>query len=262
MVRVTATAPTPSVWRRNRVVRRAAKWSIGLALAACCVGVFACGPVLAQVTGSATLTTNDLYRGGSLTDGDPALNIAIAYDGPGDFYAGGSLIGEADSRRGPQILGHVEYAGFAVRPRRGPSWDFGISNANYKQGVNLKAGRTVPYRIDATELHIGLIFRNFSYFTYFSPNYFDPTVNSIYNEFNGVVRVGYGWRVLGHVGVLNQLSGESLRKPHYDIGATLVRPFKGGEARLAWTTTFLPTDYPESYARGAGLVALDLTLFF
>jgi hypothetical protein len=216
----------------------------------------------AQLAGSATVTTNLLYRGGSITDGDPALSVSATFDGPAGLYAGGSVIGEADARRGPQVLGHVEYIGFAVKPPRGPTWDFGVSNANYKQDRDFAAGKFSPYRIDATEFHVGLIFRNFSYFTYFSPNYFDPTVYSIYNELNGVIRPGKGWRLQSHVGVLNQLSGDAVRKPHYDIGASVVRPFKGGEARLSWTTTFIATDYPASYATGRGLVALDLTLFF
>ncbi len=249
-------------WRRIPRVRAIPPSSIIIGAVACCLGVGAPPSAHAQVALSATATTSLLYRGGSLTDGDPALSLALAYDGPHGFYAGGSLIGEVDSRRGPQVLGHVEYLGYAVRPARGPTWDFGVSNANYAQDIDYQASRYVPYRIDATEFHIGVIFRNFSYFAYFSPNYFDPTVSSIYNEFNGVVRPGRGWRVLGHIGVLNQLSGYSVRKPHYDISASVIRPFKGGEARLSWTTTFLPTDYPASYARGRGVASLDLTLFF
>lgn len=252
----------PPDWLRTPRVRTIPPSSIVVVAAACCLGFGAPLPANAQIALSATATTNLLYRGGSLTDGDPALSLSLAYDGPHGFYAGGSLIGEADPRRGPQVLGHVEYLGYAVRPARGPTFDFGVSNANYAQDIDYSASRYVPYRIDATEFHVGAIFKNFSYFAYFSPNYFDPTVRSIYNELNGVVRPGGGWRVLGHVGVLNQLSGYSVRKPHYDISASVMRPFKGGEGRLTWTTTFLPTDYPASYARGRGLVALDLTVFF
>jgi len=219
-------------------------------------------PAVAQLAFSATATTDLLYRGGSVTDGDPALSLTANYDSRWGGYAGGSVIGELDSRRGPQVLGLVEYAGYAVQPSRGPTWDFGVSNANYKQDEDYEVERYEPYRIDATEFHIGAIFRNFSYSTYFSPNYFNPTINALYNEVNGVVRPGRGWRLLAHVGVLNQLSGYSQRKPHYDLGASVVRPFKRGEARLNWTTTFLPADYPATYARGRGRVALDVTLFF
>ncbi len=256
------TGIAPPDWRRIPRVRKAPPSSIIIVAVASGLGFGAPLWAHAQVAVSATATTNLLYRGGSLTDGDPALSLALAYDGPHGVYAGGSLIGEADSRRGPQVLGHVEYLGYAVRPARGPTWDFGVSNANYAQDIDYQASRYVPYRIDATEFHVGVIFRNFSYFGYFSPNYFDPTVSSIYNELNGVVRPGRGWRVLGHIGVLNQLSGYSVRKPHYDISASVIRPFKGGEARLSWTTTFLPTDYPASYAQGRGVASLDLTLFF
>ena len=252
----------PPDWRRIPRVRTIPPSSIIIGAAVCGLAFGTPLSAHAQVAFSATATTNLLYRGGSLTDGDPALSLALAYDWPHGVYAGGSLIGEADSRRGPQVLGHVEYLGYAVRPARGPTWDFGVSNANYAQDTDYQASRYVPYRIDATEFHIGAIFRDFSYFAYFSPNYFDPSVRSIYNELNGVVRPGRGWRVLGHVGVLSQLSGYSVRKPHYDVSTSVIRPFKGGEGRLTWTTTFLPADYPASYARGRGLVVLDLTVFF
>jgi uncharacterized protein (TIGR02001 family) len=219
-------------------------------------------PAHAQLAGSAAVMSDYVYRGGSLTDGDPAVSVSLAYDGPHGLYAGGSAIGDWDSRRGPQVLGLIEYFGYAVRPRRGPTWDFGVTNANYRQNPNEEAQRYGPYHIDATEFHVGMIFRNFSYFAYVSPNYFDPTVTAIYNELNTTIRPGRGWRIVGHVGVLNQLSGDSVRKPHYDISAGLVRPFKGGEARLTWTTTFVATDYPATYARGRGLALVDLTLFF
>jgi hypothetical protein len=221
-----------------------------------------CAPARAQFAGSATVSTNLLYRGGSFSDGDPALSLAATYDGPHGVYAGGALLGDVDLHRGAQILGHLEYMGLALKPSRGPTWDFGVSNSNYKQDPSYAAGRYAPYRIDATEFHVGMIFRSFSYFAYFSPNYFDPSVRSIYNELTGVVRPGKGWRLVGHVGVLDQVSGESALKPHVDLSAGLVRPFKGGEGRVTWTTTFNPADYPAAYATGRGLVALDVTVFF
>ena len=86
------TETAPPDWRRIPRVRTIPPSSIIIGAIACCLGFGAPLSAHAQVAVSATATTNLLYRGGSLTDGDPALSLALAYDGPHGFYAGGSLI--------------------------------------------------------------------------------------------------------------------------------------------------------------------------
>jgi uncharacterized protein (TIGR02001 family) len=216
----------------------------------------AAAPARAQVGVGATLTTDELYRGFSLSNGDPALAVSLAYDGPAGIYAGGSLIGEPFGPRSPRLIGHMEYAGYAVRPRLGPTLDLGVTNANYDPGA------ASPRRIDATEFHLGLIARNVTCYAYYSPNYFNPASRTLYDEINLLARPASGWRLVGHAGVLDPLAGPGDHKPRYDLSAAVVRAFKGGETRLAWTTTLPKSDYPTAYAHGRGTVSFSVSVFF
>ncbi len=210
----------------------------------------------AQIGVGATVSTDELYRGVSLSEGDPALALALAYDGPGGAYAGGSVIGQPFGPRSPRLIGHTEYAGYAVRPQGGPTWDLGVTNTNYDPG----AARSRP--IDATEVYLGLIGRNFTWYTSYSPNYFNPAARTLYNEINLVARPASGWRLVGHAGVLGALAGPGDHKPRYDLSAGVVRAFKGGETRLAWTTTEPTLGYRTSYVQGRGTLTFSVSLFF
>jgi hypothetical protein len=228
--------------------------AFGAGAAAACL--LATAGARAQIGVSATASTDELYRGISLSNGDPALAVALAYDGPGGAYAGGSLIGQPFGPRSPRLIGHLEYAGCAVRPQGGPTWDLGVGNVNYDPGA------ASPRRIDAAEVYLGLIARNFTYYTSYSPNYFHPAARTLYNEINLVARPASGWRLLGHAGVLGSLAGPGDHKPRYDLSAGVVRALKGGETRLAWTTTEPELRYQTPYVQGRGTVSFSVSLFF
>jgi uncharacterized protein (TIGR02001 family) len=239
-------------WPWSRHVSASGSFIVG----AGAVSLLAAAPAQAQVGLSATLTTDELYRGVSLSNGDPALVVALAYDGPGGIYAGGSLIGQPFGRRSPGLVGHMEYAGWAGRSHDGPTWDLGVTNTNYDSGVG------APRRLDATEFHLGLIARNVTFYTYYSPDYFNPSNRTLYNEVNLIARPASGWRLVAHAGVLDPLAGPGDHKPRYDLSAGLVRAFKGGETRLAWTTTRPDLRYQTPYVQGRGTVTLSVSLFF
>ena len=208
---------------------------------------------------SATITTNYLYRGVSLSDGQPALDLALIYDHESGFYVGGSLTGEVTRHQSAQWQGHQEYAGYALRLAPGSTVDLGVSNLYYRNYV-------YPYGdADATEIYVGWVKGPLNYYLHYSPNYFHPGARVLYGEINGAVRLPRPWRLFGHVGVLTPLGGGNDDKERYDVRAGIAVTFKHGEAQLAWTTSRPPPAYAAyigTQAQGRGTVALGLTWFF
>jgi uncharacterized protein (TIGR02001 family) len=218
---------------------------LGVAPAAC-----------SQVAASATVTTDYLYRGLSLSDGRPALDLSLLYDDKSGFYAGGSLIGEATRHQGLRGLGHQEYAGYAIRLRPDSTLDLGVSNLHYRS----YGFPTGDY--DATEIYAGWVAGNLNYYLHYSPNYFRPGANALYGEINGAVRLPRPLRLFGHVGVLTPLGGGYDSKERYDLRAGVAASFKRGEVQLAWTTAQPFQAYADPPSRGRGVVSLGLTWFF
>jgi uncharacterized protein (TIGR02001 family) len=212
-----------------------------------------------QVAGSATLTSNYLYRGVSLSDGLPALDLALVYDAKSGLYLGGSLIGEVTRREGAEILGHQEYLGYALRLNPRSTVDFGVSNLNYRSYVYPYGGA------DATEVYLGWVTGPLNYYLHYSPNYFRPGARTLYGEVNGTIRLPRRWRLFGHVGVLTPLGGAYEEKERYDVRAGVAVAVKRLEAQLAWATSRPDPPYAAyigTQARGRGVVALQLSWFF
>lgn len=209
-----------------------------------------------QVAASATITTNYLYRGVSLSDGRPALDLALVYDDKSGFYVGGSLIGEETRRRGFQELGHQEYAGYAHRLSPGSTLDFGVNNLHYK------SYGYPAYAADATEVYVGWVRGPLNYYVHYSPDYFSRGARALYGEVNGAVRLHRPLRLFGHVGVLTPLGGGYDDKERYDVRLGVAAAFKHGEAQLAWTTARPALAYADGASQGRGVVALALTWNF
>ena len=223
----------------------------------------------AQLAASSTFTTNYLYRGVSLSDGQPALDLALIYDHQSGVYVGGSLIGEVTRDRGAQGLGHQEYLGYAIRLPTGSTLDFGVNNLHYRS-------YSYPYGDeDATEIYAGWVTGLLNYYVHYSPNYFYPGARVLYGEINGALRLPRPFRLFGHGGVLTPLGGGDDEKERYDVRIGIAATFKRGEVQLAWTTARPTRTYvaPDSgyvvppmnvdrASQGRGVVALGLTWFF
>jgi len=209
-----------------------------------------------QVAASATIATNYLYRGVSLSDGRPALDLALLYDDKSGVYVGGSLIGEVTRHQGAQVLGHQEYLGYALRLRPGSTLDFGVNNLHYRS-YDYPEGDA-----DATEFYVGWLAGPLNYYVHYSPNYFRPGARALYGEINGAVRLPRPLRLFGHVGALTPLGGGYDNKERYDVRAGIAAAFKHGEAQLSWTTARPTLGYVNQYSQGRGVVALALTWNF
>jgi uncharacterized protein (TIGR02001 family) len=207
----------------------------------------------AQVAASATFTTNYLYRGVSLSDGEPTLEFSLAYDHKSGVYAGGSLIGEVARQGGAEVLGHQEYLGYAWRLKPASTLDFGVSNLHYRSFAYGVSG------YDATDIYAGWVVGPVNYYLHYSPNYFQPGAHTLYGEVNGAIRLPRPWRLFGHAGVLTPLTGGYQR---YDVRTGVAAAFKHGEAQLSWSVASPALAYADRYSKGRGVVAFALTWFF
>jgi uncharacterized protein (TIGR02001 family) len=212
----------------------------------------------AQVAASATVATNYLYRGVSLSDGQPSLAVAFAYDDKSGFYAGGALIGEVTRHQGAEAFGHLEYLGYAYRLKDdGSTLDLGVNNLNYRSYGYRYSGDA-----DATEVYAGWVRGLVNYYLHYSPNYFQPGSRALYGEVNGAVRLPSPLRLFGHVGVLTPLGGGYDSKERYDLRAGLEVGFRRGQAQLAWSTAQPTRTYLDGPSQGRGVLALGVTWFF
>ncbi|MGH6963304.1 MAG: TorF family putative porin [Phenylobacterium sp.] len=214
-------------------------------------------PVRAQLSGSATLATDERLFGFSLTDGRPVLRVGAAYDHPSGFYVGGSVAAHDPAREPARILGHTEYLGFAHRTPGGLSWDAGVNN------VDLTLYLDRRYHIQYNQLYVGASKGALDAHLYVSPNYPDRGAGTAYLDVNSAVRPAQGWRLSGHAGALVGLGGTELqddRRTRYDVKLGVAREWTSHEISLGWTAVF-PRPKPKTSWTRPGLV-LSATYFF
>jgi uncharacterized protein (TIGR02001 family) len=208
----------------------------------------------AQISVTASLDSEYRYRGVSVSDGHPALTLALAYDHNSGIYLGGSAVATATSQAGVQLLGHIEYVGYAWRNGAGPSWDVGVNNED------LSLPSDPRYALRYTEVYVGVIGRNLSAHLHYSPNYLRPGEGALYADVDGAVRLADVWRLFGRVGVLTPLNGAADRRERYDLRAGIAREFKRCELRLAWTAVF--PQRPPQIAANRPAVVVGASYFF
>ena len=185
------------------------------------------GVANAQVSTSLTLQSDYRVRGVSLTDKRPVLSGALGYDSPSGFYAGGSLIAQDTADQGAQLLGHIEYFGFAFDRGSQLAWEVGIDNQNFK------LGGPNSFRLKYTEVYVGVTRKDFSARIYYSPNYINSDWSAVYLSLDGALRPADNWRVSGHVGVFKRLNDTGDLRARADLQLGLTREFTGGEIQVS-----------------------------
>jgi uncharacterized protein (TIGR02001 family) len=214
-------------------------------------------PAKAQFSASASLASDYRFRGVSLSDRRPVLTVSLAYDHGSGAYGGVSVIGLDTAHEGVEMLGNIEYIGYATRKTMGVSWDLGVHNEN------LTAYADKKYVLRYTELYAGLTSNNISTHLYYSPNYLKAGASILYADLDGALRPAAQWRLFGHVGVQTPLGPPDIqpnRRERYDLRAGIAREFQRCEVDLAWTATS-PAPANQALPSRAGLV-LSASYFF
>jgi uncharacterized protein (TIGR02001 family) len=155
-------------------------------------GLLSCTNACAQVSGSATLLSDYRFRGVSLSDGQPAAQLGVAWERDDGWYAGAF----ASSTR---LYGHpgtqlLAYLGYARRLHGGLSWEAGAEYAAFSR----YPGDNYP------EFYLGLASDRLSGRLYYAPHYFNEDAAAFYAELNGTHALDERFRLQGHVGWLQR----------------------------------------------------------
>ncbi|WP_170304243.1 TorF family putative porin [Duganella radicis] len=129
----------------------------------------------AQLSGSAGIVSNYMYRGISLSADKPVARAAVNYDGTSGWFAGGQVVtGQlaVETHRSAQWSG---YAGYAQRLPSGLSWETGVTAYAFPKNPNW----------NFREAFIGLAGDTLSARLHYSPDYLGLNERSLYGELNG-----------------------------------------------------------------------------
>ncbi len=204
----------------------------------------------AQTSASATLVSDYRFRGASLSDGRPAAQANVNYDGNYDdhnaWYLGGFVSSarfEPDERSGSELLG---YTGYARRFESGYSVDAGASYATFSS----------QHTYDYAEVHAAVASTDLTAQISYAPNYFRRGTHSLYTELNGTFsRVG---RIapFAHVGFLRLSPSELFYGPRTQIDARAGVGFSLDrmQLQLSWgTSNHEVAVYPHGRRDGKGV---------
>jgi uncharacterized protein (TIGR02001 family) len=160
----------------------------------------------AQVSFNAAVVSDNRFRGVSLSDGKPAIQLSASYDHHSGIYAGlfgSSVEFDPGSGREAQMTG---YAGYVRRLNGSLSADAGVAYSNFSGGENY----------NYLEWHAGLTSRALAARLYYAANYFGQDIHTLYGELNASHRLGDHWNLVAHAGVLKAVG--SMPQPPPDNG--------------------------------------------
>jgi uncharacterized protein (TIGR02001 family) len=194
------------------------------------IASFAAAPASAQLGATASILSDDRFRGYSLSNDRPVAILDLAYDDPSGCYADGT--GTVVLRRGNLApLGFQLTGGYAERLTSGTTLDFGITHSNYSHYSNGGQGRSY------TEAYAGIARGILSSRIFLSPHYFVPGRWTAYGELNAHVSPASKWALDAHIGVLTALRTPVGQSYHANIDwrVGVSREFSRVSLQAAWT---------------------------
>lgn len=178
----------------------------------------------AQVSTSAAFVSDYRYRGVSLSDGQPAAQLSLAYDAPVQGWYAGGMASNVRLARENGVQG-LAYAGISRRFSPEFSWELGAEYTQYSG----------PHHYQYPEIYAGLSYRQISARIYYTNDYFSIGVPVLYAELNGSHNFTDHWYAFGHMGLLrrNGYPTHNLRTDYrVGVGVSLSRC----DVQLAWTS--------------------------
>jgi uncharacterized protein (TIGR02001 family) len=176
-------------------------------------------PASAQVAVEGALLSDYRVRGYSMSDGQPAASLSLAYDDPSGFYLGGVAVGSIHGDE-PEIAGLQGDIGYALRLGPQVSLDAGVSRSDYYYAFG---GRHLRY----TELYLGVATPHLSARVNYSPDYYRAHASTLYAEVEGGIEPATGWSVSAHAGLFRYLDTRPyfLPRERYDWRLGVARTF-------------------------------------
>ena len=196
----------------------------------------------AQFAGTIGLATDDMFRGYSVSNGDPALSLGVSAEFGHGIYGGVTLATAFGGSPSPVVNGSNQYLGIAHRMDSGVSVDAGIVHRYYTQYA------TNDYADDFVEAYIDVTIRNLSARLFISRNYGGPGAPAAYSEVNATPFNRNKWSVAVHLG--GMLPPSTLGPDHaslvlidWQLGVT--RSIGPVAATVAWVGQGKTIDDPE-----------------
>lgn len=215
-------------------------------------------PASAEIGATASLFTDDRFRGYSLSDGRPVGILDVAYEDSSGFYAdvSGTAAFKRDGRPAPlqvQLTG-----GYAKLLPSGATVDLGITGSTYSQYSSGPRGTSY------TEVYAGISRGGFSTRLFLSPHYSERGLWTAYGEINGSISPADKWSIDGHVGVLRPLkapAGPERYRTAYDWRIGVTRELGRVSLHAAWSEGARGRNYYNSrYSRGAVVIGASWVL--
>ena len=178
-----------------------------------CAWLFVCD-ARAQVSGSVALVSDYRFRGVSLSDRDPAVQVSLAYDRSNGWYAGAFASSLRFGRASQTRAQLVSYAGYAWRLRGGLNAEVGVDYSAFFGGAS---------GYDYPELYVGLTTDRLSGRLHYAPRYFREDTPVVYAEFDLAQPLSERVRLLAHLGGLRRGTSEETDSglEHYRLDARL-----------------------------------------
>lgn len=188
------------------------------------------GAALAQVSVVASTVSDYRLRGVSLSDGNPAAQLSVAYDHPQGWYAG-LFASSATLRTAGDTAQLMGYAGYARLLAPGLSWEAGVSKSAFRNAA----------LYDYVETFVGLAGENLSGRLSYAPDYFGRGSHTVYGEANGNLALAEHLRLTGHLGLQHARPPQwaVLATPawRFDVRVGLAFDVAAWKLQLAWTAT-------------------------
>jgi len=196
--------------------------------------LFIASNALAQLSGSVSAVSDYVYRGFSLSQGNPVGQFTLNYDHGSGLYAGAT--GSSINMKGINAdLELLTYAGYAIRLDNGWNWDSGALSSYFPRAQQL------AYH----ELFIGLSSDSFNGKLYYSPAYFGMPIHSLYYDLNASYPLAETVSLVGHGGLLHSYSYAGAASPHahFDLRLGVGVNLKSWNFQAAWVSAHQQTGY-------------------
>lgn len=145
------------------------------------------------MAGTVSVSSNQLFRGESISRDAPTVSLGLNYDSPQGFYAGASVSLAANSDA-VRVSTAEQFAGYARRI--GPaSVELGVIHRSYERVVD------EDYRRGFFEGYVGVTHRGLRARLYVSPDYLREGPPSYYLDVNAQLLALGPWTLEGHGGL-------------------------------------------------------------
>ncbi|MBK1890271.1 hypothetical protein Undi14_09475 [Undibacterium sp. 14-3-2] len=181
----------------------------------------------AQISGSAGILSNYMYRGVSLSDDKAAVRLALNYDDTAGWFAGGQVVSGQLSTENSRHAQWTAYAGYAQRLSSGLAWETGMTSYSFPSSPNW----------NFQEIYAGLSGEALNVRLHYSPDYLGFGERTLYAEINSGWALMQRWQAFLHGGYL--YSRDNARNSLSEARMGIATSYYGWQAQVSLDLTRL-----------------------